>query len=36
MAGESYLNPIRSAAYMLEQGISIILFQKFRRDLSWK
>lgn len=36
MAGESYLNPIRSAAYMLEQGISIVLFQKFRRDLSWK
>lgn len=36
MAGESYLNPIRSAAYMLEQGISIILFQKFRRKLSWK
>lgn len=36
MAGESYLNPIRSAAYMLEQGVSIVLFQKFRRDLSWK
>lgn len=36
MAGESYLNPIRSAAYMLEQGISIVLFQKFRRKLSWK
>lgn len=36
MAGESYLNPIRSAAYMLEQGISIVLFQKFRRKLNWK
>lgn len=36
MAGESYLNPIRSAAYMLEQGVSIVLFQKFRQDLSWK
>lgn len=32
-AGESYLNPIRSAGYMTQMGISIILFQKFRRRL---
>lgn len=36
MAGESYLNPVRSAAYMLQMGISIILFQKFRRKLNWR
>lgn len=35
MAGESYLNPIRSAAYMLQMGVSIMLFQKFRRKLNW-
>lgn len=34
MAGESYLNPVRSAAYMLQMGVSIILFQKFRRKLN--
>lgn len=35
MAGESYLNPVRSAAYMLQMGVSIILFQKFRKKLNW-
>lgn len=34
MAGESYLSPIRSAAYMTQIGVSIILFQKFRRKLN--
>lgn len=33
MAGESYLNLIRSAGYMTQMGISIMLFQKFRRKL---
>lgn len=33
MAGRSYLNPIRSAAYMVQMGISILFFQKFRRNL---
>lgn len=33
MAGESYLNLIRSAGYMIQMGISIMLFQKFRRRL---
>lgn len=33
MAGESYLNPIRSAKYMLQMGVSIILIQSFRRKL---
>lgn len=32
-AGESYLNPIRSAGYMIEMGISIMLFQKFRKRI---
>lgn len=32
-AGESYLSPIRSAMYMLQMGVSIVLFQKFRRSL---
>lgn len=32
-AGESYLNPIRSAGYMIEMGISILIFQHFRRKL---
>ena len=32
MAGESYLsNPIRSAAYMVQMGVSIMLFGIFRR-----
>ena len=35
MAGESYLSPVRSAAYMLQMGVSIIMFQKFRRKLNW-
>ncbi len=33
-AGESYLNPIRSAGYMIEMGISIMLFQKFREKIN--
>ena len=33
MAGQSYLSPIKSAAYMLQMGVSIILIQKFRRGL---
>ena len=33
MAGESYLNPIRSAKYMLQMGVSIVLIQSFRRKL---
>lgn len=32
-AGESYLNPIRSAMYMLQMGVSILFFQKFRKKL---
>lgn len=32
-AGESYLNPIRSAMYMLQMGVSIVLFQRFRQSL---
>lgn len=32
-AGESYLNPIRSAGYMIEMGVSIMLFQKFRKKI---
>lgn len=32
-AGESYLSPIRSAMYMLQMGVSIVLFQKFRQSL---
>ena len=35
-AGESYLNPIRSMSYMLQMGLSIVLFQKFRRKLDFK
>lgn len=31
MAGESYLNPVRSAAYMVQMGVSIMLFGLFRR-----
>lgn len=31
MAGESYLSPIRSAAYMLQMGVSILLLGVFRR-----
>ncbi|MEE0111263.1 MAG: glycosyltransferase family 2 protein [Oscillospiraceae bacterium] len=34
MAGQSYLSPIRSACYMVQMGISIILFQKFRRKMA--
>ncbi|MGM9549709.1 MAG: glycosyltransferase family 2 protein [Faecousia sp.] len=33
VAGQSYLNPIRSAAYMVQMGVSILFFQKFRRNL---
>lgn len=33
MAGESYLNPIRSAAYMVQMGVSIMLYGIFRRRL---
>ena len=33
MAGVSYLSPIRSAAYMVQMGVSIVLIQKFRRNL---
>jgi len=33
LAGESYLNPLRSAGYMIQMGISIMLFQKFRQKL---
>lgn len=32
-AGVSYLSPIRSAAYMLQMGVSIMFIQKFRRSL---
>lgn len=32
-AGESYLSPLRSAAYMLQMGISILLFQQFRTPI---
>ena len=31
MAGESYLNPVRSAAYMVQMGVSIMLCGLFRR-----
>ncbi len=34
MAGVSYLSPIRSMAYMTQVGISILLFQQFRRKLT--
>lgn len=33
VAGESYLSPWRSAGYMLQMGISIVLYQKFRHKL---
>jgi len=33
-AGVSYLSPIRSAAYMTQVGVSIMLFQHFRRKLN--
>ena len=33
MAGVSYLSPNRSAAYMVQMGVSIIVIQKFRRSL---
>lgn len=33
-AGESYLNPVRSAFYMLRMSISILFIQFFRPDLS--
>lgn len=36
MTGESYLNPIRSAGYMLQMGISILVFQGFRRKIDLK
>ena len=36
MAGTSYLSPIRSAAYMTQIGVSIMLFQKFRRKLNFE
>lgn len=32
-AGVSYLSPLRSAAYMVQMGVSIVLIQKFRRNL---
>ena len=35
MAGTSYLSPIRSAAYMNQIGVSILLFQRFRRKLNF-
>ena len=33
MFGESYLNAFRSMGYMLQMGISIVFFQKFRRAI---
>lgn len=34
MAGTSYLSPVRSAAYMTQVGVSIMLFQRFRRKIN--
>ena len=31
IAGESYLNPVNAAKYMLKMGISIVLIQWFRK-----
>ena len=35
IAGESYLNPLKSILYMLKMGVSIMLVQRFRKKVKF-